>query len=80
MAHYGLNSDIALLPGWAKTGSRPPSFDHSPIRLAKTQALSRYRELLDGGVMSVTGFEGFCGAEEGGVSAGRLLVVVAVDI
>jgi hypothetical protein len=39
----------------------------------------RYRELLDGAVMSVTGFEGLCGAEEGGVSAGRLLVVVAVD-
>jgi hypothetical protein len=29
--------------------------------------------------MSVTGFEGLCGAEEGDGSAGRLLVVVAVD-
>ena len=49
------------------------------VHLAKTQALSRYRELLDGGVMSVTGFEGLCGAEEGVVSAGKLVVVVAVD-
>ena len=29
--------------------------------------------------MSVTGFEGLCGAEEAGFSAGKLLVVVAVD-
>jgi hypothetical protein len=35
--------------------------------------------LLDEGVMSVTGFEGLCGAEDGAVSAGKLVVVVAVD-
>jgi hypothetical protein len=49
------------------------------VHLAKTQARRRDREVLDGGGMSVTGCEGLWGAEEGGVSAGRLLVVVAVD-